>query len=144
MTQYPKKDNLTPEEVDGELRAALDIWEGETRLKFIKVPDKADIQISFHEGDHGDELPFDGPGGNLGHAYFPRYGGDVHIDDEESWTIMSNQGENLRYIFTHELGHSLGLDHTPIRNAIMYPNSPGAVKSVKLSDDDIKAIKALY
>ena len=40
---------------------------------------------SFESRDHGDEEPFDGPGGTLAHAYYPYYGGDIHVDRERSW-----------------------------------------------------------
>lgn len=56
---------------------------------------KTDLRISFEVGDHGDTEPFDGPGNVLGHAFFPQYGGDTHFDNDEYWTMKSNE----RWIF---------------------------------------------
>ena len=120
VTKYPSRGTLTKEEVDGETRAALSIWEAETNMKFVKKDSgKADIEISYVEGEHGDD-PFDGPGKTLAHAFFPISGGDIHMDDEEDWTINSYKGTNLLWTLTHELGHSLGLKHTTVVGAVMF------------------------
>ena len=44
----------------------------------------------------------------------------------------------------HELGHSLGLKHSSVRNAIMYPYARRGFGYTGLHADDILGIAALY
>ena len=50
---------------------------------------------------------------------------------------------DLQTVATHEIGHLLGLAHTPVQEAVMYAIiSPGSTKG--LNQDDIDGIRALY
>ena len=44
----------------------------------------------------------------------------------------------------HEIGHSLGLEHTNVRGAIMFPSYEGYRPELDLARDDIERIQALY
>ena len=57
----------------------------------------------------------------MAHAYFPIFGGNVHFDDSEFWTINSYRGTNLLQTAAHEFGHSLGLSHSDQFSALMAP-----------------------
>ena len=48
------------------------------------------------------------PGGTLAHAFFPLFGGDIHFDEEEDWTVRTSRGVSLAQSAAHEIGHSLG------------------------------------
>lgn len=65
----------------------------------VAGPDGADLQVDFLKGYHGDGYPFDGPGGAVGHAFFPsdpsRAGG-VHLDAEEEWSFRKPGGFSLK------------------------------------------------
>ena len=53
-------------------------------------------------------------------------------------------GINLLFAVTHELGHSLGLAHTPDNEAVMAPFYKGYIPNLKLQPDDIRGIQYLY
>ena len=78
--------------MESEIKRAFDAWEMVTPLRFTQTSTKPDIIIIFAVGEHGDGDGFDGRGGTLAHAYFPRYGGDAHFDASEIWTFESYQG----------------------------------------------------
>ena len=61
------------------------MWSDVADLKFQQVTGNGivDIDISIASRQHGDGYDFDGPGGTLAHAFFPSYGGDVHMDEGE-------------------------------------------------------------
>lgn len=87
--------------------------------------------------------PFDGAGGTLAHAYFPE-DGRAHFDEDETFTDGTYSGINLLWVAVHEFGHSLGLEHTNIYGAVMYPYYKGYVPDIKLHSDDIAGIQYLY
>ncbi|XP_071738694.1 metalloendoproteinase 1-MMP-like [Rutidosis leptorrhynchoides] len=158
---YPKWDNQTEityafstkdminylsfDDIQDVLRRSFSRWASVTPLKFKEVDDygNADIKIGFYEGDHGDGQPFDGVLGFLAHA-FPRA---LHFDDAETWVNIdykSKVGVDLESIATHEIGHVLGLGHSSVEKAIMYPNFKRGVKKADLNIDDVEGIQKIY
>ena len=87
--------------------------------------------------------PFDGPGGVLAHAYFPE-DGRAHFDEDETYTHNTPSGTNLLWVGVHEFGHSLGLQHSNVQGAVMYPYYTGYVPNMQLHSDDIAGIQSLY
>uniref|UniRef100_A0A8B9LC67 Peptidase metallopeptidase domain-containing protein n=1 Tax=Astyanax mexicanus TaxID=7994 RepID=A0A8B9LC67_ASTMX len=145
-------ENYTPDmsqaEVDNSIVRAFKVWSDVTPLKFTRIySGVADIMISFGARVHGDGYPFDGPSGTLAHAFFPSsgIGGDAHFDEDETFTFASQYGINLFLVAAHEFGHALGLDHSRVRNALMFPTySYRDVKTFVLPQDDVRRIQALY
>ena len=143
--KYPSKAGLSRKDVDTTMKKAFEVWSRSTNLNFErKSVGDVHIEISFEEKDHGDDDPFDGIGGTLAHAFFPVYGGDVHFDEEENWTVNTFRGTSLLMSATHELGHSLGLSHSDVKDSMMAPFYRGFQPNIKLHADDIRGIQELY
>ncbi|XP_015486955.1 matrilysin [Parus major] len=133
--------------VDDAIKRALMVWSDVTPLQFRRVYGRqADIEIRFARREHGDGAPFDGKGGTLAHAFGPGegIGGDAHFDNDEKWSDV-NKDVNLFLVAAHEFGHSLGLDHSNVRGALMYPiYSYRNPETFKLPADDRQGIQKLY
>uniref|UniRef100_A0AC35UG02 ZnMc domain-containing protein n=1 Tax=Rhabditophanes sp. KR3021 TaxID=114890 RepID=A0AC35UG02_9BILA len=145
---------LTDDEVRAGLSEAWNVWSVVTPLKFQEVgpSEKRDVVVRFAELSHGDAFPFDGPGGVLGHSLL--VGDMLHLDNAESWKyvktgdrILSSQIDFLN-IAIHEIGHVLGLKHSPDKDSIMTPfyrtSNSLNYKKPALSDSDIRVIQSMY
>jgi matrix metalloproteinase-14 (membrane-inserted) len=79
---------IHPAESQRAIHQAFDLWSRYIPLSFIEVCPECspNLVIDFGYGHHGDEFPFDGPGGRLAHAFYPE-DGRIHFDMEEPWTI---------------------------------------------------------
>ncbi|KAL9970450.1 hypothetical protein ACROYT_G022826 [Oculina patagonica] len=154
LTYYVKPGEDLPHDQQRQIFAdALQFWADVSWLTFSEAGSagEADIKISFGRHTHGGTSvestcslnPFDGPGKVLAHAYFPE-DGRAHFDEDETFTHGTYSGINLLFVAVHEFGHSLGLMHTNIEGAIMYPYYTGYVPDLQLHDDDIDGIQALY
>ncbi|NWS91499.1 MMP7 protein, partial [Toxostoma redivivum] len=139
--------DLPKRKVDDAIKRALMVWSDVTPLQFRRVYLRpADIEIRFARREHGDGYPFDGRGGTLAHAFEPGEGrgGDAHFDDDEKWSEI-DQDVNLFLVAAHEFGHSLGLAHSNVRGALMYPlYSYQNPETFKLPADDRRGIQKLY
>ncbi|KAJ8775245.1 hypothetical protein K2173_020249 [Erythroxylum novogranatense] len=125
---------------------AFSTWQASTQFSFTRTSDytNANIKISFRRGDHGDGYPFDGPGGILAHAFAPT-SGSFHYDGDEQWSDVPTQdASDLESVALHEIGHLLGLGHTQVQGAVMWPTIPAGTTLRQLQDDDIQGIRALY
>lgn len=128
-------------------------------VKFESTPniEEADFIISFGGKEHifpyWDDgikfkkcpFDFDGVSGVLAHAWTLEadhpWGGQMHMDEAESWGKMhTHQNKDLLTVFLHEFGHNLGIAHSEIKGAVMFPNYTG--RKDKLHKDDKAALSA--
>jgi len=122
-------------------------WAQVTDFTFEEVPNSADadIKIAFYQLDHGDDEPFDGPGGIFAHGFRPTIG-MLHFDADETWS--SNPGSlelDLESVAVHEIGHLPELGHSGDHpDAIMYPYFDYGKTKRSLQEDDIEGIRDLY
>lgn len=87
----------------------------------------------------------------IAHAYYPTEG-RIHFDDDEhytefggsvvGWWWNKRQTRGLLYTAVHEIGHALGLKHSDVKDAVMWPLAKNG--NPKLDQDDIDGIISLY
>ncbi|KAI3877611.1 hypothetical protein MKX03_033974 [Papaver bracteatum] len=131
------------------LERAFSRWSSVIPVDFTETQDyeHANITIGFYYGDHGDRSPFDDR--VLAHASGPGPGAHLHFNAAQTWAVdfnseKSKRAFDLETIAVHEIGHLLGLDHSSIRDAVMWPSELPRTKHVELALDDVNGAQALY
>ncbi|XP_031625576.1 matrix metalloproteinase-2-like [Contarinia nasturtii] len=127
------------------LQQALEVWSHETPLNFREVDAKrVDIEIGFSRDL---QALFNTTQRILGYANPPNpIKVLLRFDADQNWASSSDDNDystaDLMYTAVHELGHALGLDHSNVEDAIMYPAYKIVFKG--LHEDDRKGIQNLY
>lgn len=155
-------DGISISQQDDIFAESFETWAEVTNLSFYRVnsPGQADIVVGFGSYGHcqlystinttcSHSSSFDGNGNVLAHAYFPGQGvisGDTHFDADEQWTTSNSDpnGISLLSVAVHEIGHSLGLDHSNDIYSVMYPSYDGSNIKITLGDSDVARIRELY
>ena len=123
------------------IRGALDTWAAKSPLSFTETTStSSDLEFDFRSPSEA-TYPFDRGGdknyNTYAHAFFP-FNGLVEFDEFEDW----GSSGLLRRTTTHEIGHALGLRHSSVGSASMYPYDHSDWD--QLHEVDIKGIKSLY
>lgn len=168
LWRYQPKDAQLPEnEVREAITHAMAEWERTGVIGFTEATkeETADITIGWRRGTHESCPPFLGWDGGLAHASDPSFGGAgfIHLNVDVRFVLESEprgpdqdppdpgpQGialrrpetTDLRAVLLHELGHTLGLDHSFEPAAAMselYRES-----SVHCTPPDAAGIHSLY
>uniref|UniRef100_A0A3P8YDU5 Matrix metalloproteinase-9 n=1 Tax=Esox lucius TaxID=8010 RepID=A0A3P8YDU5_ESOLU len=64
-------------------------------------------------------------------------------DADKKWGFCQDSGYSLFLVAAHEFGHALGLDHSNVRAALMYPMY-SYIENFSLHEDDLQGIQYLY
>jgi len=67
----------------------------------------------------------------------------ANYDIDKKWGFCKNDGYSLLLVAAHEFGHTIGLDHSRSKSALMYPTY-SAVENFELPQDDINGARRLY
>lgn len=142
--------SFMPVGFEASVNAAFAAWSSVADLTFVQVADggeafnapgtSGDIRLGGHA--------FDGPLGVLAHGYYPPVNGDtaagdIHFDEAESWKLgWGGPGFNIYQVLSHELGHALGLDHSPVPNSLMNPFYTESFQGPQA--DDIAGMQYIY
>ena len=135
------------------VRRAFATWSAAVQISFREVGtgDSPDILIAWTQANCGDTNMV---GGTLAHADYPPgcgyYGNAIprplHFDDQEhAWCIgtVANQYD-VETIALHEIGHLLGLSHSSVAGAVMFPTVSANSTNRVLAADDLEGIRQLY
>ncbi|KAF5285255.1 hypothetical protein FQA39_LY16716 [Lamprigera yunnana] len=127
---------------------AFQLWEKYANINFQQSFENPNIIISFKYKDHLKERDSKRCGftlynNELAHAFFPQ-----NKDWNEELYDISKDKLSLFITLAHEIGHAIGIDHSPIHQSLMHSvyhelTSPFNAEDFELSDNQL-AVASLY
>ena len=135
------------------VRTAFGTWASVTPMSFAEVASNQnpDILIDWRGASDPD---YNMVGSVHAHADYPpgcdfvttQLPKPVHFDDSETtWSIgAAVNAIDVESVALHEIGHILGLQHTDVRGAVMFPTITSNFTLRALQPDDVAGIQQLY
>jgi hypothetical protein len=157
--KMPNGNPLPAQLIRSSIEEALHLWSNVAPLNFVEVPDDglgygfstSYGQLRFrHVFINGPDPPPPADPIAKAQAYFPSgdgYSGDVEFDHSDPWQEVGTQSvPDILGAATHEIGHTLGLNHTDVVGADMYWifHRFSGLGTGQLFPDDIAGIRAIY
>lgn len=71
----------------------------------------------------------------------------MHFDATEEWAAegeVTGDEVDLESVAVHEIRHLLGLRHSSVEEAVMYPTIATGTRKVELVEDDVERVRRLY
>jgi peptidoglycan hydrolase-like protein with peptidoglycan-binding domain len=141
--------DLTGAQVRSAVQTGFGLWSAVTPLTFTEATfaSNPEIRIWWGATNHP-PCPSAFGATTLAHAYYPPpnngdLAGDAHFNTAYTWSVSNPAtGIDLATVAGHEFGHSLGLAHSNVAGALMFPSYGGLQRF--LHQDDITRIQALY
>jgi peptidoglycan hydrolase-like protein with peptidoglycan-binding domain len=124
-------DDLPIATARAEIAAAFATWTAQTGLTITQRTASypaSDITITFAQTSNPNYLA---------ETYYPQDGQDMKIDPDFLWSNVYPPPpgtHDLQTVVLHELGHALGLGHSPLNDSAMFPSYQGFRRWLNIDD----------
>lgn len=137
---------LSGRQTERGIAAAIEVWAatGLVALRPSRQGEEPDVTFSWQRKSHGDARPF-GIDRSVAHTGPVSTGTFVHFDAGHKWVERHVgddllESESLLGAAVHEIGHVVGLGHSPDSRAVLYMDS----RAEELHASDLAGLHSLY